>query len=168
MGKQVLRDGPEVEVAGPHHNGHAELRRLQGVVSAGGNQAAADKGDRGQRVDRRQLADGVEEHDLTWAEWLHRAGRLGTPIGALDPGDGGALKERSDCGEPLWMAGSQHQDELRIGLEKAWPGCKKRGFFPIERTAGNNETHAVRACPQQAGRLGLFGGAHIEFEVSGD
>ena len=54
---QAVGDGGEVGVVRSHHDGHAELRRLQRIVPAGRNQAAADERDARQRVDRSQLAD---------------------------------------------------------------------------------------------------------------
>ena len=67
---QVLGDGAEVGVMRAHHDGHAELRRLERIVSAGWNEASADEGHGRQRIDRRQLADGVEQHDLPGAQQL--------------------------------------------------------------------------------------------------
>ena len=63
MCEEIFGDGAEVGIVGAHDDGHAELRRLEGVVAAGGNQAAADKGDRRKRVDRGKFADGVEQDD---------------------------------------------------------------------------------------------------------
>ena len=73
MRQQVLGDGAEVGIVRAHHDWNAELGRLQRVVSSGGNQAAADEGYRGQRVDRGQLANRVEQNDLAWAERLERS-----------------------------------------------------------------------------------------------
>ncbi len=64
--QQVFGDGAEVGVVGAHDDGDAELCRLKRIVSSGGDQAAAHKGHRGERVDRGQLADGVEQNDLAW------------------------------------------------------------------------------------------------------
>ncbi len=61
---QAVGDGGEVGVVRPHHDRHAELRRLQRIVAARRNQAAADEGHAGQRVDRRQFADRVEQDNL--------------------------------------------------------------------------------------------------------
>jgi hypothetical protein len=36
MGQQILGDGAEVGVVRTHHDGNAELRRLQRIVSPGG------------------------------------------------------------------------------------------------------------------------------------
>ncbi len=68
MRQQVLSNGAEVRVVRSHHDGHAKLRRLQRVVSARRNKAAAHKRDRGKRVDRGQLADGVEKNNLAGSQ----------------------------------------------------------------------------------------------------
>ena len=41
--QQVFSDGAEVRVVRAHHNGNAELRGLQRIVSARRSDAAADK-----------------------------------------------------------------------------------------------------------------------------
>ena len=73
VGEQILGDGAEVGVVRAHDDGNAELGRLERIVPAGRNQAAADEGYGGQRVDRGQLADGVEQNDLAGVERLERA-----------------------------------------------------------------------------------------------
>ncbi len=72
VGEQILGDGAEVGVVGTHDDGNAKLRRFQRIVPSGGNQAAAHKGHRGQRVDRGQFADGVEQKDFAGVERLER------------------------------------------------------------------------------------------------
>ena len=64
VGQEIFRDGAEIGVVGTHDDGDAELRRLQRIVSAGGNQAPADERHRGNRVDRGQFTDRIEKDDL--------------------------------------------------------------------------------------------------------
>jgi hypothetical protein len=51
-----------------HDDGNGELGRLKRVVAARRNEAATDKGNAGERVNRSQLADGVEKDDFTGPE----------------------------------------------------------------------------------------------------
>ena len=62
---KIVGDGAEIRVVRTHDDGHAELSRLQRVVAAGRDEAAADEGDGGERIDRSQFADGVEQDDLS-------------------------------------------------------------------------------------------------------
>ena len=83
----------EVRVVRAHHNGHAELRRLQRIVPARRNQAAADKSHAGQRIHRRQFADRVQQHNLAGSQRLQRAfGR--DPIATAAPTDPRLLQQR--------------------------------------------------------------------------
>ncbi len=95
-------------------------------------------------------------------------GGLRTPVRPLDPANAGLLQQCGDGGEPLRMAGSEDQGEMRIGCEQARPGFEKGGFFAFERAAGYDEAQAGGQSFQQAGGLGFLGGAHIEFQVAGD
>jgi len=122
-----------------HHDGNAELSRLERVVTASGNEAAADEGHRGQRVDRGQFADGVEQDDLTGAKGFKRASGLRVPIRAPEPWNAGFVEQRSHCAKALWMADGEDHGQFRIGFEQARPGFKECGFFAFERAAGDNE-----------------------------
>ena len=141
MRQQVLSDSPEVGVMWSHHNWHAKLRRLQRIVSTCGNDAAADKRHSGQRVNRGQLADGVEQYDLAWAERLRRI-RLSflPPIGPSHPGRTGPFNQRSDCLEPLRMPRRKHQRKLRIHVQQPWPRLQQRSFFALQSAAGHDES----------------------------
>ena len=62
--QELGRDLGEVVHVRPEHDGLAEHRRLEDVVAAGVDQAAADEDHAGDLVEPRQLADGVEDDDV--------------------------------------------------------------------------------------------------------
>ena len=135
---QAVGDGGEVGVMRAHHDGHAELRRLERIVAARRNQAAADERDAGQRIDRGQFANGVEQDDLAGTERARPALRLPAPNACTQscrtsPSRAATAPKRSGC------RGARTMAELRIGWKSMRPRIKERGFFALERAAGDNE-----------------------------
>ena len=57
---------------------------------------------------------------------------------------------------------------MRIGLEQAGQGFEQSGFFAVECASGDDEAQASGQRLEQTGRLGLLGGAHVEFQVASD
>ena len=137
MSQEIVGDGAEVGVVRAHDDGHGKLRGLEGVVATGGDKAPADESYRRKRIDRGKLADGVEKDDLACGERLQCVGRQRPPIGSLDPGNAGAIKQCRDGGESLRMARGEDESKLRVGFEQARPGFEQRGLFALERAAGD-------------------------------
>ena len=100
LDRRVLRDerfGDLLEVVHvrPEHDRLAEHRRLEDVVPAGVDQAAADEHRRRNLIDLRELADRVEDDDV--------GARLGVDgqIGSLDGDERLIARELRDFGEPF-------------------------------------------------------------------
>jgi len=79
--EQIDGNGAKICVVWTHYDGYAKLRRLKRIV-ARPIQAAANEGYSGQRINRSQLADGVEQDDFAGSE---RTWRRGPPFGAPGP-----------------------------------------------------------------------------------
>ena len=123
-----------------HHDGHAELRRLQRIVAAGRNQAAADKGHRGQRIDRSQVRRWCRagRSGPAASGWIAPVG-LRFPIRAPDPRDARLLEQRRHCRKALRMARRQHHRQSGIGCEQLRPRFEQRSLFALQRAAGHNK-----------------------------
>jgi hypothetical protein len=137
--QQVAGNSAEVGVVRTHDDGNAKLCRFQRIVSTGGNQTATDEGHGGQRVDRGQFADRIEEDDFARMEWARRAIPLSEPSCAFDPRGSGVLQQHRHCGKPLWVPGREHHGQTRFRFEQPGPGFEKRGFLTFQRTAGDNQ-----------------------------
>ena len=140
---QAVSNRGEVGVVRAHDDGDCELGRLEGIVATRGNEAAADKRNRGQRVNRSEFADGVEQNDLAGPERAScRAAsrRLSRPVGTPGPKSAGFIKKRGDGAETLGMARREDEDKPRIGGNEPWPCLNERGFFALKRAAGNDES----------------------------
>ena len=172
MVAQAVGNGGEVGVVRAHDDGDGELGRLEGVVAAGRNEAATDECDGGQRVNRGQFADGVEQNDLAGFERRADAGC------AADDSEG--QPERLHHGRPDFSRsaatalkrsgwrGASTSDELRIGGKQAGPRFKERGFLAFERAAGDDEPQPGGHRLQLASGFGFLRGADIELEIAGD
>ena len=131
------RDLREVLHVGPEHDRLAEHGRLEDVVSALVDQAAADE-DRGRDlVELRELADGVEHDDV-----LARLG-VDRQIAAARGLPSGAPRELLHLGEALGLA--RRDDQQRVGDARAdaLERLEDRRLFTLERAGGDDHRAIV-------------------------
>ncbi len=110
---------------------------LQDVVPAGGDERAPDEDDVGQRIDRGQLAQGIEQHHL-----------LVAPASRLEPGAPHAAQIR--CGherrhqvEPLGVARSDEQGGVRHAFQHAAKSREDQLLFS-HRGAARDDQRPLR------------------------
>ena len=133
----------EVGVVRAHDDGDRKLGRLERVVATGGNEAATNESNTGQRVDRSQFADGVEKDDFAGTErarCVPRSCWLACPAGTLAPKSAGFIEKGRDGAETLRMTRRKDEDKLRISGKKAWPRFNQSGFLALERAARNDDS----------------------------
>ena len=137
------------------HDGLAEHRRLEDVVAAGVDQAAADEDHAGDLVEPRQLADGVEDDDVG--------------VGATDRRAGSVRRDDAEAflgGEPrhfleaLRMARRDDQQRVRParldaaeGLESA-PGPRRAACWRQSPPGGPATRGSSAARDRGSGRAG--------------
>ncbi len=119
----------KVLVTRTHGDGDGELCGLEGIVASSGNEAAADEGCGGERVDGCELTDGVEQEDRAGGDGLRGL----EPGGTEDERDAAFTQELCDLGETLGMAGREDGDDAgRAGVEEEF-------FFAGESRAANED-----------------------------
>jgi hypothetical protein len=147
-----------------HHNGNAKLRRLQRIMSAGRNQAAAHKRHRSQRIHRGQLADGVEQHNWPGPDRNCVRPPTANAIPTASPTPSRTFQPR----QTLRMPRRQHHHSSDR-LQQPRPRLQAARLLPPPACCPPPPGATRPAALQQPRRLGLFRRrAHVELQISGD
>ncbi len=66
------------------------------------------------------------------------------------------------------MARREDEDKFWIDGNEAWPCIHERGFFALDRAAGNDEAKTRGHRLQPARGFGFLRGTHVELEIAGN
>ena len=154
----------------PEHNGLAGECRLEQVVAAGGNKAAADKDDVRQLEDSRQLADCVEQENLRRIELRRKSLVGGFESRTTNEAQPRAREQLSDRFKTGRMARGEDQQRPWMRTADLFPRFQDQRLFVRHRTRRHHDRTASRCCqglPQNARQPADLGRASVEFQVSG-
>ena len=167
MRAQVLGNGSEICVMWAHHDGHAELRWLERIVSAGMTRGFRRRKPRPPANRRRPVrrwcrAARSGQRRSGW----NRACRLPFPIRAFDPRAPDLSSKSGDGGETLWMARRKHHGQVRDrsasmrGQASSSAASSPSSVLPATRNRRPRSQNLQSTCC-----LGLLCRPHVEFQI---
>src|SRR5690242_8343999 len=129
-------DVAEVFVVIADENGNAVPGRLDDVVSTALHEAASNKCDIANLVERGEFPDGIEEQDSS-------DDRLAAPERALPVTHADTLEQLNDVWKTFWMTRRQNHDRFRVTGKDVAKCGEQKGFFGFERAATDQDRASV-------------------------
>src|ERR1700690_2450551 len=114
-----------------HYDGNAVLRGLYDIVSAAGDQAAANKRHIGQPVKGRKLANRIHQQYPT-------DNRTAAPQRATPESDSKLFEQFGHLAEPLGVARRQNHHGAGMTGEYVRESLQQQRFFVIDSASTNN------------------------------
>src|SRR6202035_2070121 len=159
-----IHDVARILVVVASHDGNAVEGGLKNIVSTARHQAATDERDGGQRIERSQLPDTVDQK--------HSASeRFAAPQGTPQHSKAEFLDERRNFRKPLRMPGCKDHHGLRMIGQDVAKRRKQRAFFVLERAATHQNragSRADEALTKASNDPRRWRRSHIKFQVAGD